>query len=68
MILKSTKKEGQICTSVFPDKELENTIKDLYVKGYRDIHNAETGEKYTVCGNGHTFTVPDGIDPCDIPF
>lgn len=45
-VLKGIKEDGQEVTAVQPDSETEKTVKELQERGYKNIHNAETGEVY----------------------
>jgi hypothetical protein len=39
-------KNKETITCIQPDSDTEETIKDLHKRGYEDIQDSETGEKY----------------------
>ena len=46
-ILRATKQDGEIITSVINDENIKSEVKYLKNKGYENIHNPETGEIFT---------------------
>lgn len=45
-IIKAVRKDGQRVTNVIPESYRKKEIEQLKNRGYTNIHDAETGEKY----------------------
>lgn len=54
-VIRAEKRTGEYVTSVMPEVDRMSTVQELREKGYKNIHDAETGEKYDIvcaeCGN-----------------